>query len=61
MILPEIDSFDRKRLLQNFVVHSGSVYVSYDAGYVSQLYIDGLEVHQLLLLAILMQTITLLR
>ena len=43
MILPEIDSFDRKRLLQNFVVHSGSVYVSHDAGYVSQLYIDGLE------------------
>jgi len=43
MILPEIDSFDRKRLLQNFIQHSGSVYVSHDAGYVSQLYIDGLE------------------
>lgn len=43
MILPEIDSFDRKRLLQNFVVHSGNVYVCHDAGYVSQLYIDGLE------------------
>jgi len=43
MILPDVDNFDRKRLLQNFVVHSGSVYVSHDAGYVSQLYIDGLE------------------
>jgi hypothetical protein len=43
MILPEIDNFDRKRLIQNFVVHSGSVYVSHDAGHISQLYIDGLE------------------
>lgn len=43
MILPDIDSFDRKRLLQNFVTYSGSIYVCYDAGYVSQLYIDGLE------------------
>ena len=43
MILPDIDNFDRKRLIQNFVVHSGSVYVSHDSGYVSQLYIDGLE------------------
>lgn len=43
MILPEIDNFDRKRLIQNFVVHSGTVYVSHDAGHISQLYIDGLE------------------
>ena len=43
MILPDIDNFDRKRLIQNFVVHSGTVYVSHDSGYVSQLYIDGLE------------------
>ena len=43
MVLPEVDSFDRKRLLQNFIVHSGSVYVAHDSGYVSQLYLDGKE------------------
>ena len=43
MILPEIDNFDRKRLIQNFVVHNGNVYVSHDSGHITQLYIDGLE------------------
>lgn len=43
MVLPEVDSFDRKRIIQNFVVHSGSVYIAHDSGYVSQLYMDGKE------------------
>ena len=46
MILPEIDSFDRKRLIQNFVQHSGSVYVAHDAGY-TQLKMPSTEVRRI--------------
>ena len=42
-IEPSIDSFDRKRLIQNFVSHTTNVYVAHDSGYVSQAYVDGKE------------------
>ena len=44
-IEPSIDSFDRKRLIQNFQAHSGSVYVAFSSGYVSQSYVDGKEMN----------------
>lgn len=42
-IEPAIDSFDRKRLVQNFSSHSTNVHVAHDSGFVSQAYIDGKE------------------
>lgn len=38
-----IDSYDHKRLVQNFQAHSGSVYVAYNVGFVSQAYSEGKE------------------
>jgi hypothetical protein len=38
-----IDSYDRKRLIQNFQTHSGSVYVAFNVGYISQAYSEGKE------------------
>lgn len=42
-IEPSIDSFDRKRLVQNFVSHTTNVYVAHDSGYVDLAYVDGKE------------------
>lgn len=38
-----IDSYDRKRLIQNFQTHSGSVYVAFNVGYIDQAYSEGKE------------------
>jgi hypothetical protein len=42
-IEPNIENFDRKRLIQNFAVHSGSVYAAHNSGFVSQAYVEGKE------------------
>ena len=42
-IEPSIDSFDRKRLIQNFVTYTTNVYVAHDSGYVDLAYVDGKE------------------
>jgi len=38
-----IDAYDRKRLIQNWQTHSGSVYVAFNAGFVSMAYVEGKE------------------
>ena len=38
-----IDAYDRKRLIQNWQTHSGSVYVAFNAGFVSMAYAEGKE------------------
>ena len=42
---PNIDNYDRKRLIQNFQSHATNVYVAFNSGYVSQSYIDGKEMN----------------
>jgi len=40
-VVPNIESYDQKKLITNWVVHSGSVYRADSAGYISQLYDSG--------------------
>lgn len=42
-IEPNIDSYDSKRVLTGFVLHSGSVYKKANSGYVELLYRNGLD------------------
>ena len=42
-ILPELQAYDRKRLVSNWQTYSGSVYRSDSVGYVAMLYKDGKE------------------
>lgn len=42
---PNIDNYDRKRLVQNFSSYSTNVYAAYNSGYVSMSYVDGKEMN----------------
>ena len=43
-IEPSIEGYDRKTPIMSWVQHSGSVYKSYNSGYVSLLFIDGEDI-----------------
>jgi len=40
---PQIDSFDRKRIIQGFTLVSGSVYTKGNAGYIARLFRNGVD------------------
>ena len=42
-ILPDLQAYDRKRLVSNWQTYSSNVYRADSVGYISQLYIDGKE------------------
>jgi len=44
-IEPNLGSYDRKKLVQNFQSYGTNVWVAYSVGYVSQAYIDGKEMN----------------